>query len=241
MKYYDNNVYGSIVLVEAMQAAQIYKLIFSSSATVYGVPQYLPYDELHPTAPINTYGNTKLHVEHILQDLAESDSGWAVASLRYFNPVGAHESGLIGESPKGIPNNLMPYICQVAIGKQSHLSIFGDDYETKDGTGERDYIHVMDLAEGHAAALDLISKVSGFETINLGTGSSYSVLELIDTFENANKLKIPKLIKARRSGDLPIYYAKADKARKLLNWKAKRDLKRMCESSWNFQKNSQDL
>jgi len=234
LKYYDNNVCGSINLIEAMQAEKINKLIFSSSATVYGVPQYLPYDEEHPLSPINTYGKTKLQVEEILQDLVKSDPSWSVVALRYFNPVGAHESGLIGESPSGIPNNLMPYVCQVASGKLPHLNIFGDDYETKDGTGERDYIHVMDLAEGHSAALNLLSHQKGFEAINLGTGTSYSVLDLTRAFEEASNQKISKVIQARRSGDLPVYYSQAAKAKMLLGWQAKRGLPEMVLSSWNF-------
>jgi UDP-glucose 4-epimerase len=161
LKYYDNNLGGSISLLEATQGAKVNKLIFSSSATVYGVPQYLPYDESHPTVPMNTYGKTKLQVEEILRDLSHADPDWSIVCLRYFNPVGAHESGLIGEHPRGMPNNLMPYVCQVASGKLPHLNIFGDDYETKDGTGERDYIHVMDLAEGHVAALNFVNQHPG--------------------------------------------------------------------------------
>ena len=235
LKYYDNNVGGTISLIEAMQATNIKKLIFSSSATVYGVPQYLPYDEEHPLVPMNTYGKTKLQAEEIMQDLAKSDSEWAIAALRYFNPVGAHESGLIGELPRGIPNNLMPYVCQVASGKLPALNIFGDDYDTKDGTGERDYIHVMDLAEGHVAALDFIEKNQGFYPINLGAGVSYSVYDLVAAFEKSANCSIVKKVQARRSGDLPIYFAKADKAKQLLGWSAKRDLQMMCDSSWKFQ------
>ena len=240
LRYYDNNVGGSIVLIEAMQEAKIYKLIFSSSATVYGVPHYLPYDEQHPLEPINTYGKTKLQVEEILRDLAFANPAWSIAALRYFNPVGAHESGLIGEFPRGKPNNLMPYICQVATGQYPHLSVFGDDYDTKDGTGERDYIHVMDLAEGHAAALELVNKHQGFEEINLGTGIAYSVFELIAAFEKVSKLTVAKVIKERRSGDLPRYYAKAEKAKNFLNWQATRGLDEMCKSSWKFQKTLHD-
>ncbi|MBU3637591.1 UDP-glucose 4-epimerase GalE [Polynucleobacter sp. es-MAR-4] len=235
LKYFDNNVSGSIVLIEAMQAEGVKKLIFSSSATVYGVPQYLPYDEEHPLAPMNVYGRTKLQVEEILQDLSKSDPDWSIVCLRYFNPIGAHESGLIGELPQGIPNNLMPYICQVVSGKLPHLNVFGDDYDTKDGTGERDYIHVMDLAEGHAAALAFTNHHQGWEAINLGTGFPYSVYDLISAFEKSAKQSIPKVVKERRSGDLPIYYAKADKAKNLLNWQGKRDLQSMCDSSWNYQ------
>jgi UDP-glucose 4-epimerase len=239
LKYYDNNVGGSISLLEAMQGAKVNKLIFSSSATVYGVPQYLPYDESHPTVPMNTYGKTKLQVEEILRDLSHADPDWSIVCLRYFNPVGAHESGLIGEHPRGMPNNLMPYVCQVASGKLPHLNIFGNDYETKDGTGERDYIHVMDLADGHAAALDLVKSWTGFETINLGTSVTYSVLDLIGAFERSAKRTIAKVMQGRRSGDLPVYYAKADKAKQLLDWQAKRGLQEMCDSSWKFQEHLQ--
>ena len=239
LKYYDNNVSGSIALIEAMQATQVQKLIFSSSATVYGVPQYLPYDEEHPLVPMNTYGKTKLQVEEILQDLSKSDPQWSIVCLRYFNPIGAHESGLIGELPQGIPNNLMPYICQVVSGNLPHLNIFGDDYDTQDGTGERDYIHVMDLADGHAAALEFVNQHKGWEAINLGTGIPYSVYQLITAFEKSANQVIPKIVQERRSGDLPVYFAKADKAMKLLNWQAKRDLQNMCDSSWNYQEQLQ--
>jgi len=236
LKYFDNNVGGSIALMKAMQATNVKKLIFSSSATVYGVPQYLPYDEEHPLSPMNVYGRTKLQVEEILQDLAKSDPQWSMVCLRYFNPIGAHESGLIGELPQGIPNNLMPYICQVVSGKLPHLNVFGDDYDTKDGTGERDYIHVMDLAEGHAAALAYVNQHQGWQAINLGTGISYSVYDLINAFEKSSNQTIPKVVKERRSGDLPIYFAKANKAKSLLNWQATRDLQLMCDSSWKYQK-----
>ncbi len=235
LEYFDNNVGGSIALLEAMQAINIKKLIFSSSATVYGAPQYLPYDEAHPLQPINVYGRTKLQVEEILQDLSQSDDAWSIVCLRYFNPIGAHNCGLIGERPQGIPNNLMPYLCQVASGQLPHLNIFGDDYDTKDGTGERDYIHVMDLAEGHAAALALMNGQTGFEAINLGTGNPVSVYELVHAFERSIQRTIPRIVQKRRSGDLPIYYAKVDKASRLLNWRAQRDLQAMCDSSWKYQ------
>jgi UDP-glucose 4-epimerase len=236
LKYYDNNVSGTISLVQAMQEAGLRKLIFSSSATVYGTPQYLPYDENHPTAPINTYGRTKLQVEYILRDLAQSDSSWSIACLRYFNPVGAHSSGLIGELPKGIPNNLMPYICQVASGKLPYLKIFGDDYATPDGTGQRDYIHVMDLAEGHLATLLFLETKVGSHFINLGTGMPYSVKQLLAAFEKTIDRTLDQKIEARRSGDLPVYYAAADKAKSLLSWEANRTLQSMCDSAWNFHK-----
>jgi UDP-glucose 4-epimerase len=238
LKYYDTNVAGTISLVQAMQDVGLRKLIFSSSATVYGIPQYLPYDENHPTVPINTYGRTKLQVEHILRDLAQSDPSWSIACLRYFNPVGAHASGLIGELPKGIPNNLMPYVCQVASGKLPHLKIFGDDYETPDGTGQRDYIHVMDLAEGHLATLLYLESQPGCHFINLGTGQPYSVKQLVAAFESAIGITINQQIEARRIGDLPVCYATADKAKTLLGWEAGRSLQSMCDSAWYFHEKS---
>ena len=235
--YYDNNVGGSIVLLKAMKKHNVYQLIFSSSATVYGIPHYLPYDESHPTNPINPYGQAKLQVENILSDLAKSDDHWSIACLRYFNPVGAHPSSFIGE----YPNNLMPYITQVASKKRPYLTIYGDDYETKDGTGARDYIHVMDLAEGHAAALKLIENQAGLHIINLGTGQPYSVLEMISAFEKSTGQSIPVQKGKRRDGDLPIYYASVDKAKSVLGWQAKRSLNEMCESSWHFQTKIQEL
>ena len=235
--YYANNVQGSISLLQAMQKVEVKTLVFSSSATVYGEPQYLPYDENHPTKPMNPYGQTKLQVEGILRDLSASDPRWKIVSLRYFNPVGAHESGLIGEDPNGIPNNLMPYVAKVAFGVLPYLNIFGDDYETKDGTGERDYIHVMDLAEGHMAALDFLGDHSGMEIINLGTEKSSSVLDLVNAFEIASGQRINKMISQRRPGDLPIYYAKSQKAKDLIGWQASRGLEQICESEWNWQVN----
>ena len=235
--YYANNVQGSISLLQAMQKVGVKTLVFSSSATVYGEPQYLPYDEDHPTKPMNPYGQSKLQVEEILRDLAASDSEWKIASLRYFNPVGAHESGLIGEDPNGIPNNLMPYVAKVASGELPHLNVFGDDYETRDGTGERDYIHVMDLAEGHMAALDFVKDHAGSEVINLGTGVSSSVFDLVSSFEKASKKKIEKVIVQRRPGDLPIYFAKTNKAADIFHWKAGRNLDQMCQSVWHWQVN----
>ena len=235
LKYYANNVAGSISLFAAMQQVNVKTIVFSSSATVYGEPIYLPYDEEHPLKPINTYGRTKLQVEEILQDLAKSDATWKIALLRYFNPVGAHESGLIGEDPNGIPNNLMPYIMQVASGILPHLNIFGDDYDTRDGTGERDYIHVMDLAEGHLAALSYLNKNTGCEVFNLGTGKPASVLELVKAYEEASGKKIPTKIGLRRDGDLPIYYAKANKSQAKLGWQASRSVADMCASTNNWQ------
>jgi len=239
LRYFDNNVSGAITLLEEMKRHNIYQFIFSSSATVYGIPQYLPYDEEHLTRPINPYGQTKLQVENILGDLAKSDKRWSIACLRYFNPVGAHPSYLIGELPNDQPNNLMPYMIQVAAKQRPFLTIFGNDYDTKDGTGERDYIHVMDLAEGHIAALRYIQNNAGMEIINLGTGVSCSVLEMVRTFESSTGQVVSAQMGARRAGDLPVYFASADKAKMLLHWEAKRPLKQMCESSWLFQLKNQ--
>lgn len=236
LRYYSNNVQGTLSLLEAMQASAVKILVFSSSATVYGQPQYLPLNEIHPTSATNPYGRSKLQIEEILHDLAASDLEWSIACLRYFNPVGAHESGLIGENPGGIPNNLMPYIAQVAAGQQAELNIFGDDYPTPDGTGVRDYIHVMDLAEGHVAALDLLRKTVGWHAINLGTGKGYSVLEMVDAFEKASGRKVPYRVASRRAGDVAECYANPAKASQVLQWTAKRSLDDMCASTWNFQK-----
>lgn len=236
--YYANNVQGSISLLQAMQKVGIKTLVFSSSATVYGQPQYLPYDEDHPTKPINPYGQTKLQVEEILRDLVISDPEWRVVSLRYFNPVGAHESGFIGENTNYMPNNLMPYVAKVASGELPYLNIFGDDYETRDGTGERDYIHIIDLAEGHRAALNFLNNNVGLEVINLGTGKPSSVLELISSFEKSCNRKIEKRIVKRRTGDLPVYYANPNKAADILDWRAMRNLDEMCQSVWKWQVNS---
>jgi UDP-glucose 4-epimerase len=230
--YYENNVQGTISLLRAMQAHNVKTLVFSSSATVYGQPQYLPLDESHPTHAINPYGRSKLHIEEMLSDVAASDASWKIACLRYFNPVGAHESGLIGENPNGAPNNLMPYIAQVATGQRQALNVFGDDYPTPDGTGVRDYIHVMDLAEGHAAALKFLSQTSGWHAINLGTGKGYSVLEMLQTFEKVSGREVPYKMVARRAGDVAAYYADPKKANLLLNWNAKRSLEDMCVSSF---------
>jgi UDP-glucose 4-epimerase len=233
--YYDNNVGGSISLIRAMQQNNIKKIVFSSSATVYGEPQYLPYDEDHPTNPINPYGLTKLFTEELLRNVATSDSEWSVAVLRYFNPLGAHESGVIGESPRDIPNNLMPYIVKVASGELESLKIFGGDYKTRDGTGERDYIHVMDLAEGHLAALKFLKEYKGWHAINLGSGQSTTVLELLQTFERVCHKKISYEIVDRREGDTAISYTKPDLANTMLYWKTKRSIESMCESTWKFQ------
>jgi UDP-glucose 4-epimerase len=233
--YYSNNVQGTISLLQAMHAHNLKTLVFSSSATVYGQPQYLPLDENHPTHAINPYGRSKLHIEEMLSDVAASDATWRIACLRYFNPVGAHESGLIGENPNGVPNNLMPYIAQVAAGQRQALNVFGDDYPTPDGTGVRDYIHVMDLAEGHAAALNFLSHTFGWHAINLGTGKGYSVLEMVKTFEKASGREVPYKVAPRRAGDSAQCYANPQKATDLLGWTAKRRLKDMCESTWRFQ------
>ncbi len=233
--YYDNNVSGSIVLFEEMKNAGVKSIVFSSSATVYGEPVFLPYTEAHPLKPINVYGHSKLMVEQVLQDLALSDRAWKVALLRYFNPVGAHHSGLIGEDPAGIPNNLMPFVAQVAVGKRAKLSVFGDDYDTKDGTGVRDYIHVDDLASGHLAALQYLQKNQGVLTVNLGTGQGTSVFELIHAFEKAANKKIPYEVVARRAGDLPEYYADAVYSKTALDWQAQHGIDRMCVDTWRWQ------
>ena len=233
--YYDNNVAGSISLLEEMKLANVKTMVFSSSATVYGEPVFLPYTEAHPLKPINVYGHTKLMIEQVLRDLAASDPRWKIGLLRYFNPVGAHISGLIGEDPSGIPNNLMPCVAQVAVGKRASLSIFGDDYDTKDGTGVRDYIHVDDLACGHLAALAYLQQHTGVLAVNLGTGNGTSVLELIAAFEKASGKTIAKQVIARRSGDLPEYYADAQYAADTLQWRAQHGIDRMCQDTWRWQ------
>jgi UDP-glucose 4-epimerase len=236
LQYYDNNVGGTISLLNAMTEVGIKRLVFSSSATVYGDPQYLPINEAHPRSATNPYGRTKLQIENILEDLAASDASWRMTSLRYFNPVGAHESGLIGEDPNGVPNNLMPFLARVAAGKLPCLNIFGGDYDTPDGTGVRDYIHVMDLAEGHLAAVNAVSaEDAAFDAFNLGTGRGQSVLEMIKAFEQATGLSIQSQIVPRRAGDSAACYAKADKAAKSLAWIASRTLDDMCRSTWKFQ------
>ena len=234
--YYANNVQGTISLLQAMQSSGVKTLVFSSSATVYGNPQYLPIDESHPTSATNPYGRTKLHIEEMLADVSRSDSAWRIACLRYFNPVGAHESGLIGENPQGVPNNLMPFVAQVASGYRPHVQVFGNDYSTSDGTGVRDYIHVMDLADGHLAALHYLQKNEGWHSFNLGTGRGSSVMQMIRAFEAASGQGVPFKVVPRRIGDVAACYAKADKALELLGWSAKRDLASMCGSTWRFQK-----
>lgn len=234
-EYFNNNVGGTISLLEAMQENQVKMLVFSSSATVYGEPQYLPIDENHPTNAINPYGRTKLHIEEMLQDIATSDSSFGVVCLRYFNPVGANETGLIGERPDGTPDNLIPFISQVAAGKRAKVNVFGNDYPTVDGTGVRDYIHVLDLASGHLAAINFLTGIKGWHAINLGTGCGISVLQMIDQFASSSDKNIPYKFVGRRPGDVASYYASARKAEKLLKWRATRDLKSMCSSAWKWQ------
>ena len=236
LEYYDNNVTGTLTLLRAMERADVRKLVFSSSATVYGDPATVPIQENFPTSATNPYGRSKLMIEEILRDLSLSDPRWGIVLLRYFNPVGAHESGLIGEDPQGIPNNLIPYVSQVAVGKLSELSVFGDDYPTKDGTGVRDYIHVVDLAKGHLKALDRIAGASGVLTYNLGTGTGYSVLDIVSAFEQASGQPVPYRIVPRRAGDIAACWADPSFARKELNWQAERDLDKMMRDTWNWQK-----
>ncbi len=235
LSYYDNNVHGSMVLFDAMVRHGVRTLVFSSSATVYGAPAALPIREDFPLGATNPYGRSKIMVEDVLRDVAVADPQWRIALLRYFNPVGAHDSGLIGESPSGIPNNLMPYISQVAASKREFLSVFGDDYPTADGTGVRDYIHVVDLARGHLAALDHLGKSAGVITVNLGTGEGYSVLDMVHAFERASGKRIPYRIVGRRAGDIAACYADPQLARTLLGWRAEFGLERMCRDTWRWQ------
>ena len=240
LEYYDNNISGCLVLLETMQKYGVKKFVFSSSATVYGEPERIPLTEDCKTGgTTNPYGTTKLFIEQILQDLYKSDNTWDIAILRYFNPVGAHESGLIGEEPQGIPNNLMPYVVRVASGELKELSIFGNDYDTPDGTGVRDYIHVVDLAKGHLAALNKLDKEGkGLYIYNLGTGTGYSVLDMVKSFEEITGKKVPYKITQRRPGDIATCYSDTKKAKEELGWEAKKGIKEMCEDSWNFiQKN----
>jgi UDP-glucose 4-epimerase len=238
LKYYYNNITGTIILCEVMAMHGVKKIVFSSSATVYGNPKSVPIKEDFPLGPINPYGRTKYMIEEILRDVYVSDNQWGVILLRYFNPIGAHESGRIGEDPNGIPNNLMPYITQVAVGKREKLNVFGNDYNTHDGTGVRDYIHVVDLAKGHLKALEKVMKESGVDVYNLGTGTGYSVLDVVKTFEKATGRKIPYVITERRPGDIDMCYADPTKAHEELGWKAEKDLEDMCRDSWNWQKNN---
>lgn len=238
MEYYDNNLASTFVLIDAMKKHNVKKIVFSSSATVYGASETVPLKEGMPTGATNPYGRTKLFIEEILRDLYVSDNSWSITLLRYFNPIGAHISGTIGEDPKGIPNNLMPYISQVAVGKLEKLHVFGDDYKTADGTGVRDYIHVVDLAAGHVKAVQWVLGNEGCEEINLGTGNGTSVLELKNAFEKASGKDVPFVIDPRRPGDLGEVYADASKAKELLGWEAKLNIERMCEDSWRWQKNN---
>ncbi|MCK9443251.1 MAG: UDP-glucose 4-epimerase GalE [Tissierellaceae bacterium] len=234
--YYHNNITGTLELCHVMKEYQVKKIVFSSSATVYGMDNKSPLTEDLPLSATNPYGWSKFMVEQILRDIFFSDSTWSISLLRYFNPIGAHESGKIGEDPNGIPNNLMPFITQVAIGKREKLNIFGNDYDTHDGTGVRDYIHVVDLAKGHIKALQRIMNKTGVDTYNLGTGIGYSVLDVVKSFESVAKVKIPYDIVNRRSGDIAVCYADPTKALRELGWKAERDLNDMCRDSWRWQK-----
>ncbi len=236
MEYYYNNVYGTLVLCEEMAKAGVKNIVFSSSATVYGLSDDVPFAEDAPTSATNPYGRTKLFIENILSDLKIADKDWSITLLRYFNPVGAHKSGMIGEDPNGIPNNLMPYISQVAVGRLEKLQVLGDDYPTTDGTGVRDYIHVMDLAEGHVKALQGPKIENAPAIYNLGTGRGNSVLEVVKAFENENGIEIPYQIVARRAGDVANSYADPSKAEKHLKWKAKLNLQDMVRDAWNWQK-----
>ncbi|NDL00447.1 UDP-glucose 4-epimerase GalE [Photorhabdus bodei] len=239
LEYYQNNVTGTLVLLQAMRTNGVHKLIFSSSATVYGDPEFVPLTENAKVGgTTNPYGTSKLMVEQILKDFAAAEPSFKITSLRYFNPVGAHPSGMIGEDPNGIPNNLLPYITQVAIGRLECLSVYGNDYPTKDGTGVRDYIHVMDLAEGHIAAIDYLAKQQSYEVFNLGTGTGYSVLELLYAFEKASGKDIPYKITDRRPGDIAECWSDPSRARDILGWQAIRNIDDMMRDSWNWQKNN---
>jgi UDP-glucose 4-epimerase len=235
LTYYDNNLQGLIAVLQAMDAAGCRRMVFSSSATVYGDPASVPIDEDFPTTATNPYGWTKLMGEQILRDLAASDARWNVVLLRYFNPVGAHASGQIGEDPDGLPNNLLPYVSQVAVGRLARLRVFGNDYPTPDGTGVRDYIHVVDLALGHLRALERIGDLPGVTTLNLGTGRGYSVLEMVRAFEAASGRAVPYDIVARRPGDIAACWADPSRATRMLGWRAERDLRAMCEDAWRWQ------
>ena len=238
-EYYENNIAGTLTLVDVMRQHGVKNIIFSSSATVYGDPAFIPITEECPKGTCtNPYGWTKSMLEQILSDMQKADPEWNVILLRYFNPIGAHKSGTIGENPNGIPNNLMPYITQVAVGKRDHLTVFGNDYDTHDGTGVRDYIHVVDLAKGHVKALKKIEEKAGLKIYNLGTGVGYSVLDIVKNFEEATGVKIPYEIGPRRPGDISTCYSSADKALSELGWKAEYGIKEMCADSWNWQKNN---
>lgn len=234
LRYYHNNITGTLVLLEAMKEAGVKKIVFSSSATVYGDPHTVPITEDFPLSTTNPYGSTKLMIENILRDVYTSDNEWSISLLRYFNPIGSHASGLLGEEPNGIPNNLMPYVVRVAAGTLEILSVFGNDYPTHDGTGVRDYIHVVDLAKGHIKALEKVMCSTGAEAYNLGTGNGYSVLDIVHTFEKENGVKVNHKIVGRRPGDIAECYANPEKAERELGWKAELGLAQMCKDSWNF-------
>lgn len=240
LRYYENNVCGTVQLCEVMAEYGCKEIVFSSSATVYGDPHTTPIKEDFPLSATNPYGRSKLFIEEILRDLYVSDSEWKVVLLRYFNPVGAHESGRIGEDPSGIPNNLMPFIAQTAVGKREKLNVFGNDYDTYDGTGVRDYIHVMDLSEGHLKALEKLPKIEGVLTVNLGTGQGYSVLDMVKAFEKASGEKVPYEFAPRRSGDIAKCYADPSYAKKVLGWEAKKGIDEMCEDTWRWQSQNPD-
>lgn len=233
--YYENNVSGSMVLFRVMNKYGVKRIVFSSSATVYGDPAVTPITEDFPLSATNPYGWTKLMMEQILRDIYRADNDWSIGILRYFNPIGAHESGLIGENPNGIPNNLMPYITQVAVGKLAELNVFGDDYPTHDGTGIRDYIHVVDLAQGHLKALEYLFTHNELLTVNLGTGVGYSVLDVVKAFSDASGCKIPYVIRPRREGDIAVCFADPTRAKELIGWSAQFDLNKMCQDSWRWQ------
>ncbi|MCQ2181415.1 MAG: UDP-glucose 4-epimerase GalE [Bacteroidales bacterium] len=240
-EYYENNIGGTLVLIDALRSHGCKNIIFSSSATVYGNPAVIPITEECPKGHCtNPYGQTKSMLEEIFIDIQKADPEWNIVLLRYFNPIGAHKSGLIGEDPNGIPNNLMPYITQVAVGKRAELGVFGNDYDTPDGTGVRDYIHVVDLAAGHVKALDAIGRKCGLAIYNLGTGHGYSVLDVVKAFEQANGVKVPYSIKPRRPGDIATCYSDPAKAARELGWKAEYGIEEMCRDSWNWQKNNPD-
>lgn len=238
LAYYENNISGTVNLCEVMNEFGVKKIVFSSSATVYGTNETMPLTEDMPLGAINPYGRTKLFIEEILRDLCVSDKEWSVSLLRYFNPIGAHQSGTIGEDPKGIPNNLMPYIAQVAVGRLDHLNVFGNDYPTVDGTGVRDYIHVVDLAKGHVCAVKWIMENTGCDAVNLGTGNGVSVLQLVAAFEKASGIRIKYEITPRRPGDPATVYADASKAKRVLGWEAQLSTEDMCADTWRWQKNN---
>ncbi|MBQ3259378.1 MAG: UDP-glucose 4-epimerase GalE [Clostridia bacterium] len=241
LEYFDNNVNGTLVLCDVMRQYRCKRMVFSSSATVYGMNNPSPLDETMPTGAVtNPYGRTKFMIEGILQDLSTSDPDWSVVLLRYFNPIGAHQSGRIGENPNGIPNNLMPYISQVAVGKREKLSVFGNDYDTPDGSGVRDYIHVVDLARGHVCAVDYAREHTGVEAINLGTGNGISVLQLVNTFEKVNGVPVPYVIAPRRDGDIGTCYSNPAKAKELLGWTAEFGVEDMCRDTWRWQSQNPD-